>query len=147
MWIQQYITTVSYSVIVNDEVSGFFTPTRGLHLGDPLSPYLFFICMEVLTRALCVELTKKHSGIRFKISSWADKLPYLLFANYKLLFCRTNLESCQKLLGLLNNFCQRSWQLINFQKSSPIFSKNTSTHVRHVVSSVFNIKHQDNLGK
>jgi len=29
-WIQQCVTTASYSVIVNDEVSGFFTPSKGL---------------------------------------------------------------------------------------------------------------------
>jgi len=51
-WIQQCVTTVSYSVIVNDVVSGFFSPFGGIRQGDPLSPYLFLICMEVLTRAL-----------------------------------------------------------------------------------------------
>jgi len=29
-WIKEYVTTVSYSVIVNDEVCGFFKPTRGV---------------------------------------------------------------------------------------------------------------------
>jgi len=48
---------------------------------------------------------------------------------------------------LLSKFCQSSGQLINFQKSSLTFSKNASAHDRQVVSSVFNITHQDSLGK
>jgi len=109
---------------VNDEVSGFFTPSGGLQQADPLSTYLFFICMEVLTQQLRAELIKKKSGIGFKISPQADKLPCLLFADNSLLICRTNLQLCQRLSALLNDFCQKSRQLINFQKSSLTFLRN-----------------------
>jgi len=37
--------------------------------------------MEVLTQALRTEISKKKSGIGFKISPRADKLSYLLFAD------------------------------------------------------------------
>ena len=47
-WIQQRVTMVSYSVIENDEVSGFFSLVRGIWKGDPLSLYPFLTCMEVL---------------------------------------------------------------------------------------------------
>ena len=80
-WIHQCVTTVSYSVIANDEVSGFFTPSRGLRQEDPLSPYLFLICREVLMQQLRAKLIKKKSGIGFKIASQADKLPCLLFGD------------------------------------------------------------------
>ena len=91
-WIKECVTTVSYSVIVNDEVCGFFHPTRGLRQGDPLSPYLFLICMEVLTRILRKAQLKKKASIGFKITPSAEKIPCLLFADDSLLFCRTNLE-------------------------------------------------------
>ena len=92
-------------------------------------------------------VTEKKASIGFKITPKADKIPCLLFANDSLLFCRTNLESCQHLDSLLNKFCQSSGQLINFHKSSLTFSKNASAHDRQVVSSFFNITHQDSLGK
>jgi len=32
---------VSYSITVNDEPDGLFTPSRRIRLGNPLSPYIF----------------------------------------------------------------------------------------------------------
>ena len=106
-------------------------------------PYLYASFNKSSTESA----TKKKASIGFKITPKADKIPCLLFAYDSLLFCRTNLESCQHLDSLLNKFCQSSGQLINFHKSSLTFSKNASARDRQVVSSVFNITHQDSLGK
>ena len=44
--IMKCITSVLYSVIVNDEPNGLIIPTRGIRQGDPLSLYIFILCME-----------------------------------------------------------------------------------------------------
>ena len=46
------ITTASYSVLINGGPKGFITPTRGIKQGDPLSPYLYLLCVEVLSALL-----------------------------------------------------------------------------------------------
>lgn len=45
-----YISFVSYFVMINGAHKSFFHYCMGIHQGDPLSPFLFNIVMEVLSR-------------------------------------------------------------------------------------------------
>lgn len=54
------VTIVLYSVLINEEHKGRITPSRGLRQGDPISPYLFLLCVKGLTAMLKKEEAAGH---------------------------------------------------------------------------------------
>jgi len=54
-WIMSFISTASFSVLLNGSTSHFFHAERGLRQGCPLSPLLFLIVMEGLSRLIAHE--------------------------------------------------------------------------------------------
>jgi hypothetical protein len=51
-WIKQCISTSSFSILLDGAPFGNFVPSRGLRQGDPLSPFLFILGSEMLSRLL-----------------------------------------------------------------------------------------------
>ena len=68
------ISSVSYSLLINNEPSGFIKPSRGIRQGDPLSPYIFIICKELLANNLIKESLKNNSGIGVKLYPKAEHI-------------------------------------------------------------------------
>ena len=124
-WIKWCITTASFSMLVNDTSTGFFQSSRGLRQGDPLSPYLFVITMEVfscfLKRAMdggfpssCRVKSRSEEGVQ--ISHW-------LFANDTLVFCQASQDHLTYLSWLLMWFEVVSGLRINLEKSELISNR------------------------
>jgi hypothetical protein len=57
-WIEHCISSARFCVLVNGTLTGFFSSSQGLRQGDPLSPLLFVIAMEALSKMLTVIVDK-----------------------------------------------------------------------------------------
>jgi len=42
------IRSISFFIIIKGQPTGSFSPNRGIGQGDPLSPYILILCVEVL---------------------------------------------------------------------------------------------------
>ncbi|OMO51164.1 reverse transcriptase [Corchorus capsularis] len=87
--IMQCVRLVSFSVVVNGDVTDEFRPERGLRQGDLLSPYLFLMCTEGLSALLS---KGKVDGLLSGVSAsqrgpWVS---HLFFVDDSLLFGKAN---------------------------------------------------------
>jgi hypothetical protein len=119
------VRSIKYNIKVNNEFTTDIIPERGLRQGDPLSPYLFLLCVEGLSSLLHqAEINEMIQGI--KICQGAPSVTYLLFADDSLILMKVDVANVHKLQNILDLYESCSGQKINKEKSSIMFSRNVS---------------------
>ncbi|XP_075084856.1 uncharacterized protein LOC142168095 [Nicotiana tabacum] len=106
-----------FSVLVNGQSSRFFKSTRGVKQGDPLSPALFILSAEVLSRSLN-KLFEDNSFVGFGMPKWSDPLNHLAYADDTIIFASTHPPSLSKIMAVLGNYEKISGHMMNKDKSS-----------------------------
>ncbi|XP_074300778.1 uncharacterized protein LOC141632098 [Silene latifolia] len=144
--IMNCVSTVSYEILLNGVPLRPFKPQCGLRQGDPVSPYLFILCMEVLScNVECAQREGIIQGIR--LCRGVPPLTHLFFADDSVFFIQIKGAAVRHLKRLLVNYWETSGQVINDDKSGLIFSPNTTLRqVRSCLKSL-NIKHNKGFGK
>ncbi|XP_012853800.1 PREDICTED: uncharacterized protein LOC105973324 [Erythranthe guttata] len=122
------LSTVSYSFLFNGSQFGAVTPSRGLRQGDPLSPYLFICCADVLI-ALIQRAVERDDLSGVKIAPAAPIISNLCFADDTLLFCKATESEASKLKEILTQYALVSGQEINFEKTTMCFSPTTDPDI------------------
>jgi hypothetical protein len=123
--IKACISTTLFSILLSGSPYGLFAPKRGLRQGDPLSPFLFILGLEVFSRLLLKE--ERFGNIKgMKIARNSPAINHLLFADDLLIFGKATLLEASSIKSCLDKYCTWSGQTVNAYKSSIIFSKNTN---------------------
>ncbi|XP_074299688.1 secreted RxLR effector protein 78-like [Silene latifolia] len=114
--VMESVRTATYSLVLNGDMFGFFKGKKGLRQGDPLSPLLFTIAMEYLSRVL----TYVTDTMKFKYHPLCAplKLSHLTFADDLLLFSRGDVASIMVLLRDFATFFKASGLLMSPSKTS-----------------------------
>ncbi|XP_057432083.1 uncharacterized protein LOC130724829 [Lotus japonicus] len=139
MWIA---TNSKLSILWNGTRLDSFAPSRGLRQGDPMSPYLFLLCMEILSLHIH-ELVQQGLWKPIHLARNSTRLSHLLFAYDIVLFAHASSTQVQ-VAWLPTSVCDRMDQI----NRKFIWSSNPSKKGWHLVKwgTVTNVKSQGGLG-
>ena len=114
-WIQTFYSDIKSCVISNGLYSPWFCVARGVRQGDPLSPYLYLICAEVLSIMLRQNLNIKGIKMREKDIMLSQ------FADDTALYLDGSEQSFVEAVRLLKQFAIMSGLNINFEKTQAVW--------------------------
>ncbi|CAL8157237.1 unnamed protein product [Prunus armeniaca] len=122
--IMQCVSIVRYHICINGELTDPFSPSNGIRQGDPLSPYLFVLCIEKLSHII-VDVVKRKLWYHIKTSQNGPSASHLFFADDLMLFVEATPCQAHVMKDCLDLFCSVSGQTVNFAKSAIFCSPNT----------------------
>ncbi|PKU73053.1 Putative ribonuclease H protein [Dendrobium catenatum] len=122
--IKNSIENCFFSVIINGGQHGFFNSSQGLRQGDPLSPALFIIAMDYISRGM-EELYKRHKSLYFHTKG-GFPVSHLCFADDFIIFSNTSINNVKTMNHFLMEFQNMSGLEINKNKSNFLISKDVS---------------------
>lgn len=114
-WIMRCVDTAAFSVSVNGELEGFFSSSRGIRQGCSLSPYLFVMVSNVLSRLLNSAVLNRR--IVFHPLCMPLKLTHLSFADDIMVFTDGTPSSLEGTIEVFDEFATISGLCINTAKS------------------------------
>jgi Reverse transcriptase (RNA-dependent DNA polymerase) len=128
-WIQKLVLQGHSQVILNFVTERRITLKRGVRQGDPLSPYLFNIVMDVL--ALWIQSLNERRILK---PIYIGCRSCLLYADDTLIFVQPTAHQLNLLKILLDTFGNISGLKINMQKSELLVTSTTSSQVQQLAA-------------
>lgn len=126
------VWSVSFSVLLNESLLLNFRLIRGLHQGDPLSPYQFILCLEVHSKLIDKEQVPGHvHGVRIAYSP--IPINHLMFVNDTFLFCKDSLNEVEALMRCVAEYESWSGQRVSREKSRILFSPKCPHEIRRSI--------------
>eukprot|EP00253_Pinus_taeda_P004292 PITA_04292 len=133
--------------LINGRPANFFKVKRGIRQGCPLSPYLYIILAEALSRKLeAKRLIGSIPGL--KSSNRTSSLNHALFADDSILLGGASIRIAKAFGKVIKNYCKVSGALVNENKSE-VYSWNTDQQTLSNISNTLGFKghsHWEKIG-
>lgn len=141
-WIMGCVCSAEYSIVLNGKGDGFLKPQSGLRQGCSLSPYMFILGMDLLSRSLAL---KVRLGILKGVSLAPSARPITdsLYADDLLLLGSATPNEAQVLMQTVQDFAMVSGQKVGPLKSTLWFSNNTPIHIRDEITTIMGVSNTD----
>ena len=131
-WILSCVTSAHFAILVSGTPSSFFKSGRGIRQGYPLSPFLFLLIIEGLSRLI---LDAKAKGTIKGIKHCKDiSTTHLLFANNVLLFGMDSVDEWRCYNDIINVFSKASRIYVSNIKSNFFHNKLEMTSLDIITS-------------
>lgn len=144
--IARVIFTVHYFILVNGSPCGFFPSTRGIRQGDPVSPALFTLVVDLLSRILArFESASKLSGV--KISRTSSRITHLMYADDLVIYCKANTVEDLEVKRCLELYYSWTGQCIKWEKLEIHYSSNLGRQSRTEICRVLHMKECSHVGR
>jgi hypothetical protein len=140
------ISASSNTILWNGSKTEAFSPARGLRQGDPLSPYLFVLCMERLG-AMISKCVSDGIWNPIQICKYGTRLSHLFFADDVLLFTKATVSQARDVKGVLDKFCSFSGLKVSFEKSKFCTSNGVCRQLRERIGAESQIQATDRFEK
>ncbi|XP_028784473.1 uncharacterized protein LOC114740485 [Neltuma alba] len=145
-WVMECVSSVSLDLMVGGRKIADLNMERGIRQGDPLSPYLFIIAADVLSKM--VQWHVDNNRLRgIKLANQCPVLSHCFFADDAIFFINARKQNCRVLKKIFDAYCNASGQAINIDKSCVFFSKNADETQKKDVYDELGIKASTDPGK
>ncbi|GAU38423.1 hypothetical protein TSUD_396030 [Trifolium subterraneum] len=119
-WINVILQSAFLSVSINGKAHGYFNCSRGVRQGDPLSPLLFCLAEDVLSRSISKLVAEGKLDLIKGTRSFSVP-SHSFYADDLMILCKGKLSGLTYLKYLFDKYALESGQIINISKST-IFS-------------------------
>ncbi|XP_070021012.1 uncharacterized protein [Nicotiana sylvestris] len=131
-----------YFILINGQAHGFFKSSRRVKQGDPVSPTLFILAAEALSRGLNALHTNLYF-CGFGMPKWSPKINHLAYADDMIIFSSSDETSLMLIIQVLKAYEAASGQLVSKTKSAVYLHHLTDTEVVSKVERITGIHRND----